>query len=301
MAVELSPEVLKQVRTVFEGCASTSGRARDDPTLGTANPAVARGRHGGDVARFPLSGFRAHRPPRRGCLNHAGDTRFIPHQISQFSWPFSTELIGVPQGGDLYFIDLLGAILGALPCWLFGPAVAYNGVMIACPRRRVWRVRRSPSRCWAEAPYDGGGNGAGDALPPQRDVQRHLRGDRHPLDRLGPLGRLDGHSGTDQGTLGSPRDSRRHGHHRELLLRPRERHGARRALPRGSRSTGTGYATRRGTNGEHWPGCLGVGVAPRLARIPVDAEQRERPHRETEGVLCRNGSWITTPSILGPM
>ena len=32
---------------------------------------------------------------------------------------------------------------------------------------------------------------------------------------------------------------------------------------------------------------MGVGVASRLARIPVDAEQRERPHRETEGVLCR--------------
>ena len=63
--------------------------------------------------------------------NHAWGYWFIPHQISQLSWPFSTELIGVPQGGDLYFIDLLGAVLGAPLCWLFGPAVAYNGVMIA--------------------------------------------------------------------------------------------------------------------------------------------------------------------------
>lgn len=63
--------------------------------------------------------------------NHAWGYWFIPHQLSQLSWPFSTELIGVPQGGDLYFIDLLGAVLGAPLCWLFGPAVAYNGVMIA--------------------------------------------------------------------------------------------------------------------------------------------------------------------------
>ena len=63
--------------------------------------------------------------------NHAWGYWFIPHQISQFSWPFSTDLIGVPQGGDLYFIDLLGAVLGAPLCWIFGPAVAYNGVMIA--------------------------------------------------------------------------------------------------------------------------------------------------------------------------
>lgn len=63
--------------------------------------------------------------------NHAWGYWFIPHQISQLSWPFSTELIGVPQGGDLYFIDLLGAVIGAPLCWIFGPAVAYNGVMIA--------------------------------------------------------------------------------------------------------------------------------------------------------------------------
>ena len=63
--------------------------------------------------------------------NHAWGYWFIPHQIANLSWPFSTALIGVPEGGDLYFIDFLGALLGTPLAWLFGPAVAYNGVMIA--------------------------------------------------------------------------------------------------------------------------------------------------------------------------
>lgn len=63
--------------------------------------------------------------------NHAWGYWFIAHQLSDLSWPFSTSLIGVPQGGDLYFIDLLGAVIGAPLSWVFGPAVAYNGVMLA--------------------------------------------------------------------------------------------------------------------------------------------------------------------------
>jgi hypothetical protein len=63
--------------------------------------------------------------------NHAWGYWFIPHQISSLQWPFSTDLIGVPEGGDLYFIDFLGALLGTPLAWVFGPAVAYNGVMIA--------------------------------------------------------------------------------------------------------------------------------------------------------------------------
>jgi len=62
--------------------------------------------------------------------NHAWGYWFIPHQISNLDWPFSTDLIGVPEGGDLYFIDLLGAVIGTPLAWCFGPAVAYNGVMV---------------------------------------------------------------------------------------------------------------------------------------------------------------------------
>jgi hypothetical protein len=62
--------------------------------------------------------------------NHAWGYWFVPHAISNLEFPFSTSLIGIPDGGDLYFIDFIGAILGAPLAWVFGPAVAYNGVMI---------------------------------------------------------------------------------------------------------------------------------------------------------------------------
>lgn len=62
--------------------------------------------------------------------NHAWGYWFVPHQIAGFEWPFATDMIGIPEGGDLYFIDMLGALVGTPIAWLIGPAAAYNGVMI---------------------------------------------------------------------------------------------------------------------------------------------------------------------------
>ena len=62
--------------------------------------------------------------------NHAWGYWFVPHQIADFEWPFATDMIGIPEGGDLYFIDMLGALVGTPIAWLIGPAAAYNGVMI---------------------------------------------------------------------------------------------------------------------------------------------------------------------------
>ncbi|MAY82309.1 MAG: hypothetical protein CL930_16205 [Deltaproteobacteria bacterium] len=39
-------------------------------------------------------------------------------------------MIGSPDGGTLYFIDMLGALIGTPLSWVFGPAVAYNGVLV---------------------------------------------------------------------------------------------------------------------------------------------------------------------------
>ena len=62
--------------------------------------------------------------------NHAWGYWFVPHSLATFSLPFSTELIGLPDGGDLYFIDFIGALVGTPLAWIFGPAVAYNGTML---------------------------------------------------------------------------------------------------------------------------------------------------------------------------
>ena len=43
--------------------------------------------------------------------------------------PLTTELLGYPSGGALYFIDLFGAIRTLPVQWAFGPVVAYN---VAC-------------------------------------------------------------------------------------------------------------------------------------------------------------------------
>lgn len=43
--------------------------------------------------------------------------------------PFTTELLGYPAGGALYFIDLFGALRTLPVQWAFGPVVAYN---VAC-------------------------------------------------------------------------------------------------------------------------------------------------------------------------
>jgi len=62
--------------------------------------------------------------------NHAWGFWFVPHQLASFQLPFATDLIGVPEGGDLYFIDMIGALIGTPISWVFGPAAAYNAVMI---------------------------------------------------------------------------------------------------------------------------------------------------------------------------
>ena len=62
--------------------------------------------------------------------NHAWGYWFVPHSLASFELPLSTNLIGLPDGGDLYFIDFLGALVGTPVAWVFGPAVAYNGIML---------------------------------------------------------------------------------------------------------------------------------------------------------------------------
>jgi hypothetical protein len=61
--------------------------------------------------------------------NHAWGYWFVPQAIADLSSPVSTNLIA-PEGGALYFIDMLGALLGAPLAWTLGAAVAYNAVLI---------------------------------------------------------------------------------------------------------------------------------------------------------------------------
>ncbi|MCK6521999.1 hypothetical protein L6R49_11210 [Myxococcota bacterium] len=62
-------------------------------------------------------------------FNHVWGYWQLSESIAAGRSPFTTDLLGHPTGGALYFIDLFGA-LRTLPLqWAFGPVVAYN---LAC-------------------------------------------------------------------------------------------------------------------------------------------------------------------------
>ena len=69
--------------------------------------------------------------PQIDVWNHAWGYWFVPASLLDGHLPFSTSLVGAPEGGTLYFIDTPGA-LWALPITaLLGPAVGYNVILIA--------------------------------------------------------------------------------------------------------------------------------------------------------------------------
>ncbi len=63
--------------------------------------------------------------------NHAWGYWWVARAIGGGALPFHTDLVGGPGGGTLWFIDTPGAIFALPLTWAFGPAVAYNGTLIA--------------------------------------------------------------------------------------------------------------------------------------------------------------------------
>lgn len=69
--------------------------------------------------------------PEIDVWNHAWGYWFVAESLASGQLPYDTTLLGAPDGGVLYFIDMAGA-LAALPLtWIAGPAVGYNVVLIA--------------------------------------------------------------------------------------------------------------------------------------------------------------------------
>ena len=46
------------------------------------------------------------------------------------TFPLDTTLVGAPNGGSLYFIDTPGAFFALPITHFFGPAIAYNSILI---------------------------------------------------------------------------------------------------------------------------------------------------------------------------
>jgi len=68
--------------------------------------------------------------PHIDVWNHAWGYWFVLDALQNGQLPFSTDLVGAPDGGTLYFIDTPGALLALPVTALFGPAVAYNTILI---------------------------------------------------------------------------------------------------------------------------------------------------------------------------
>jgi hypothetical protein len=68
--------------------------------------------------------------PRIDVWNHAWGYWFVAESIGSGQLPYQTDLVGGPSGGVLYFIDTPGALLSLPITWLFGPALAYNLVLL---------------------------------------------------------------------------------------------------------------------------------------------------------------------------
>ena len=62
--------------------------------------------------------------------NHAWGYWYVADSIAQGKMPLETELVGAPNGGLLYYIDMMGATLAFPITYIWGPAVAYNCTLL---------------------------------------------------------------------------------------------------------------------------------------------------------------------------
>ena len=81
------------------------------------------------VALDPVNRLVGH--PGNDSWNHVWGYWWVGESILRGEWPGHTELLAWPQGGSLYFIDTMQVLLSMPVQVLFGPAPAYNAVMVA--------------------------------------------------------------------------------------------------------------------------------------------------------------------------
>jgi hypothetical protein len=62
--------------------------------------------------------------------NHAWGYWYVAQAFVEGGMPLETELVGAPNGGLLYYIDMMGATLAFPITYFWGPAVAYNCTLL---------------------------------------------------------------------------------------------------------------------------------------------------------------------------
>lgn len=80
------------------------------------------------AVRFPTERLLGH--PGNDSWNHAWGYWWVGQELSAGRFPAHTELLAWPNGGTLYFIDTVQAVLSWPIQLLFGAAAAYNVVVV---------------------------------------------------------------------------------------------------------------------------------------------------------------------------
>jgi len=68
--------------------------------------------------------------PGNDTWNHVWGYWWVAEALSSGSWPGHTEHLAFPDGGTLYFIDTVQAIVTVPLQWIVGPAMAYNMIVL---------------------------------------------------------------------------------------------------------------------------------------------------------------------------
>lgn len=68
--------------------------------------------------------------PKIDVWNHAWGYWYVYQHALNGTFPLDTTLVGAPNGGSLYFIDTPGAFFALPITHLFGPAIAYNSILV---------------------------------------------------------------------------------------------------------------------------------------------------------------------------
>jgi len=69
--------------------------------------------------------------PGNDSWNHVWGYWWVGDELSAGRWPIHTDLLSFPDGGTLYFIDTVQAVVSWPLQWLSGPVLAFNAVIIA--------------------------------------------------------------------------------------------------------------------------------------------------------------------------
>jgi hypothetical protein len=69
--------------------------------------------------------------PGNDSWNHVWGYWWVGAELSAGRWPIHTELLSYPDGGTLYFIDTVQAVVSWPLQWIGGPALAFNAVILA--------------------------------------------------------------------------------------------------------------------------------------------------------------------------